>query len=53
VSNINLKRLIKSKSSFDNNKVKEKYSLDNSKIENFLKIKIPDSINEIKKIINI
>ena len=53
VSNINLKRLIKSKSSFDNNKVKEKYSLNNSKIENFLKIKMPNSINEIKKVINI
>jgi len=52
VSNIYLKRLIKSKSIFDNNKIKEKYSLNNSKIENFLKIKMPDSINEIKKIIN-
>jgi dTDP-4-dehydrorhamnose reductase len=52
VSNIYLKRLIKSKSIFDNNKIKEKYSLNNLKIENFLKIKMPNSINEIKKIIN-
>ena len=53
INNKKLRKLIQSKSHFDNLKKIESYVLKNNKIEKILKKKLPKTINEINKMLQI